>query len=155
MIHHLRGTSAALAENVLITGEKRHRNYGRGLGVSTLLTTESTSPSPHRQGRMALEMLSRNYSASPPPFTHRLFALCPAFVCCRPKRVSRNSRSCHSCGHYPRNEPVPTKSGPLRDPPRKKAPELLRRCLFIAKQCTLAHTRRSSRSRWRGIIFEL
>src|SRR5438132_5232014 len=84
MIHHLRGTSAALAENVLITGEKRHRNYGRGLGVSTLLTTESTSPSPHRQGRMAPEMLSRNYNASPPPFTHRLFALCPAFVCCDP-----------------------------------------------------------------------
>src|SRR5205823_6542656 len=32
MIHHLRGTSAALAENVFIRGGKRHGNYGRGVG---------------------------------------------------------------------------------------------------------------------------
>src|SRR6266403_909554 len=51
MIHHLRGTSTALAEKVFIRGGKRHGNYGRGLEVSTLVTAESTSRSPHRQGR--------------------------------------------------------------------------------------------------------
>src|SRR5438067_1346529 len=60
MIHHLRGTSAALAENVFITGGKRHGNYGPGPQVSTLLTAESTSRSPRRQGRMAPGVLSRN-----------------------------------------------------------------------------------------------
>src|SRR5260370_12117228 len=122
MIHHLRGTSAALAEKVFIRGGKRHGNYGRGLEVSTLLTTESTSRSPRRQGRMARGMLSRNCNASPRLFTPGLFALCPAFVCCRPKLVSRSSRSCHRRGNYPRNEPGPTKSGALRDVPRTKAP---------------------------------
>src|SRR5437588_4677394 len=95
MIHHLRGTSAALAENVFIRGGKRHGNYGRGVGVSTLVTAESTSRSPHRQGRMALSVLSRKYNAPSRLFAHRLFALCPVFVRCRLKLVSRNSRSCH------------------------------------------------------------
>src|ERR1700747_2510810 len=98
MIHHLRGTSAALAEKVFIRGGKRHGNYGRGREVSTLLTAESTSRSRRRQGRMAPGMLSRNYNASRRPFTHRLFALCPVLISCRPKLSSRNSRSCHSRG---------------------------------------------------------
>src|SRR5438309_5051132 len=121
MIHHLRGTSAALAENVFITGGKRHGNYGPRPWVSTLLTIESTSRSPRRQGRMAPGMLSRNYNASPRLFTPGFFALYPAFVCYRPKLVSRSSRSCHSRGNYPRNEPGPTKSGALHDVPRTKA----------------------------------
>src|SRR6266478_5717329 len=147
MIHHLRATSAALAENVFIRGGKRHGNYGRGLEVSTLVTAESTSRSRQRQRRMAPGVLSRNYNASRRPFTHRLFALCHVFVSCRPKLVSRNSRSCHSRGNHPRNEPGPTKSDALRDAPRTKAPELLRWCLLIARQCSLAHTRRNSCSR--------
>src|SRR6266446_4591918 len=147
MIHHLRATSAALAEKAFIRGGKRHGNYGRGLEVSTLVTAESTSRSPHRQGRMAPRVLSRNYNASARLFTRRLFALRPVFGCCRPMLVSRNSRSCHSRGNHPRNEPGPTKSGALRDAPRTKAPELLRWCLFIARQRSLAHTRRNSCSR--------
>src|SRR5438270_4770642 len=51
MIHHLRGTSAALAENVFITGGKRHGNYGRAPWVSTLVTGQSTAQSPHGQRR--------------------------------------------------------------------------------------------------------
>src|SRR5436190_13652853 len=131
MIHHLRGTSAALAEKVFIRGGKRHGNYGRAREVSTLLTAESTSRSRQRQRRMAPGMLSRNYNASRRPFTHRLFALCHVFVSCRPKLVSRNSRSCHSPGNHPRNEPGPTKSGALCDAPPTKAPELFRWGLFV------------------------
>src|SRR4029077_20813713 len=147
MIHHLRGTSAALAEKVFIRGGKRHGKYGRGLEVSTFVTAESASWSAHRQGRMAPRMLSRNYNASRRPFTHRLFALCHVFVCCRRKLVGRNSRSCHSRGNHPRNEPGPTKSGALCDAPPTKAPELFRWGLFLARQCSLAHTRRRSRAR--------
>src|SRR5205823_1974343 len=119
---------------------KRHGNYGRGREVSTFVTTESTSRSQHQQGGMAPGMLSRNYNASRRPFT----ALC--HVCCRPKLVSRNLRSCHSRSNYPRNEPGPTKSGALCDAPPTKAPELFRWGLFVAKQCSLAHTRRRSRA---------
>src|SRR6478672_11389865 len=36
MSHHLRGTSDAFAENVFITGGKRHGNYGRWPWVSTV-----------------------------------------------------------------------------------------------------------------------
>src|SRR5438874_1686846 len=36
MSHHLRGISDAFAENVFITGGKRHENYGRWPQVSTL-----------------------------------------------------------------------------------------------------------------------
>src|SRR5438876_2355570 len=36
MSHHLRGTSAAFAENVFIMGGKGHGNYGRWSHVSTL-----------------------------------------------------------------------------------------------------------------------
>src|SRR5437764_8578542 len=110
MIHHLRGTSAALAENVFITGGKRHGNYGPRPWVSTLLTVESTSRSPRRQGRMAPGMLPRNYNASPCRFIPHLFTLCTAFVCCRLRGVSHRSRSCHGRGNYPRNESGPTKS---------------------------------------------
>src|SRR5437588_3843232 len=120
---------------------------GEGGRLSTLVTAESTSRSPHRQGRMALRVLSRNYNAPSRLFAHRLFVLCPVFVRCRLKLVSRNSRSCHRRGNHPRNEPGPTKSGALRDASRTKAPELLRCCLFIAGQCSLAHTGRNSRSR--------
>src|SRR5205823_11713895 len=110
MIHHLRGTSAALAEKVFIRGGKRHGNYGRGREVSTSLAAESTSRSRQRQRRMAPGMLSRNYNASRRPFTHRFLALCHVFVSCRPKLVSRTARLCHSRGNYPSNEPGPTKS---------------------------------------------
>src|SRR5438094_10281430 len=115
MIHHLRGTSAALAENVFITGGKRHGNYGPRPWVSTLLTAESTSRSPRRQGRMAPGMLSRNYNAFPCLFTPRLCALCTVFVCCRLRLVSHSPRSCLSRGNYQRNESCPTKSDALRD----------------------------------------
>src|SRR6266550_4734727 len=76
MIHHLRGTSAALAENVFIRGGKRHGNYGRGPGVSTSLTTESTSRSLHRQGRMAPGMLLEIIMRLPVllPIAYSLFA---------------------------------------------------------------------------------
>src|SRR6266513_4455821 len=153
MIHHLRGTSAALAEKVLMRGGKRHGNYGRAREVSTLLTAESTSRSRQRQRRMAPGMLSRNYNASRRPFTHRLFTLCHVFVSCRPKLVSRNSRSCHSPGNHPRNEPGPTNSGALCDAPPTKAPELFRWGLFVAGQYSLAHTRRCSRAGCRDTIF--
>src|SRR6476646_2407201 len=153
MIHHLRGTSAALAEKVFIRGGKRHGNYGRGREVSTLLTAESTSRSRQRQRRMAPGMLYRNYNASRRPFTHRLFALCHVFVSCRPKLVSRNSRSSHSRGNHPRNETGPTKSGALCDAPPTTAPELFRWGLFVAGQCSLAHTRRRSRALLRDTIF--
>jgi len=102
-------------------------------------------PAPPRE--MAPRVLSRNYNASPRPFTHRLFALCPVFVCCRPKLVSRNSGFCHSRGNHVRNEPGPIKSSALCDAPRTKAPELFRWGLFVAGQCSFAHTRRRSRSR--------
>src|SRR5437868_306955 len=132
MIHHLRETSAAFAENVFIRGGKRHGNYGRGLEVSTLVTAEATSRSPPRQRRMAPRVLSRNYNAPSPPFTRRLFALRPVSTCCRPTLVSRDSRSCPSRGNYPRNEPGPTKPGVLRDAPRTEAPEFLRWSLSVA-----------------------
>src|SRR5437764_14634824 len=105
MIHHLRGTSAALAEKVFIRGGKRHGNYGRGREVSTFVTTESTSRSQHQQGGMAPWTLSRNYNASRRPFT----ALCHVLVRCRPKLVSRNRRSSHCRSNYPRHDPSPTR----------------------------------------------
>jgi hypothetical protein len=36
MIHHLRGTSLALAENVFITTEKGHENYEECKRLSTM-----------------------------------------------------------------------------------------------------------------------
>src|SRR5437763_16894600 len=120
MINHLLGTSAALAEKVFIRGGKRHGNYGRGREVSTFVTTESTSRSQQRQGGMAPGMLSRNYNASRRSFT----ALCHVFVCCRPKLVSRNLRSCHSRSNNPRHEPGPRNSDALCDVHQTKRPEL-------------------------------
>src|SRR5438552_18183506 len=104
MIHHLRGTSAALAENVFITGGKRHGNYGPRPWVSTLLTVESTSRSPRRQGWMAPGMLSRNYNASPCRFIPNLFTLCTAFVCFRLMGVCLRSCTCLLIGHFLRND---------------------------------------------------
>src|SRR5439155_22901643 len=98
MTHHLRGTSIALAENVFISGGKGHRNYGRGLGVSTLVRNQTQPPLRRLRSKVVPRVLSRNYNAPRSAVSTRLFSPLTALVGCRPSDVRWRFR----CREHPR-----------------------------------------------------
>ena len=149
MIHHLRGTSAALAEKVFIRGGKRHGNYGRGPRGVSFADGRIDAAVAAAARRMAPGMLSEIIMrlAVLLAIVYSLFATFslaadPSSSAAIPDRVT-------AAASHPRNEPGPTKSGALCDAPRTKAPRIIPVgvCLLPEAMFACAHTRRRSRAR--------